>query len=146
MTDVRPRVVVPPVPIVALAGWLVPGAGYWLIGHRTRAMTIGITIVMLFFLGVLIAGIRVVEAPNLFGPGPGGYVSRILQKPWFIGQALMGPIGLIATWIAHVLGPEARAATARLGEIGTLYTAVAGMLNLLAIIDASHRAANKGRR
>jgi hypothetical protein len=29
---------------------------------------------------------------------------------------------------------------ARLAEIGTLYTAVAGMLNLLTIIDASHRA------
>ena len=29
----------------------------------------------------------------------------------------------------------------RLWEIGTLYTAVAGMLNLLAIIDSSHRAA-----
>jgi hypothetical protein len=32
-------------------------------------------------------------------------------------------------------------AKARLAEIGTLYTAVAGMLNLLTIIDASHRAA-----
>ena len=30
---------------------------------------------------------------------------------------------------------------ARVNEIGVLYTAVAGMLNLLAIIDASHRAA-----
>ena len=29
----------------------------------------------------------------------------------------------------------------RVNEIGVLYTAVAGMLNLLAIIDASHRAA-----
>jgi hypothetical protein len=35
------------------------------------------------------------------------------------------------------------AAKSRLGEIGTLYTAIAGMLNLLAIIDASHRAATK---
>ena len=29
---------------------------------------------------------------------------------------------------------------ARIGEIGTLYTAIAGMLNLLAMIDAGHRA------
>ena len=29
----------------------------------------------------------------------------------------------------------------RVNEIGVLYTAVAGMLNLLAVIDASHRAA-----
>jgi hypothetical protein len=32
---------------------------------------------------------------------------------------------------------------ARLAEIGTLYTAVAGMLNLLAIIDSSYRASQE---
>lgn len=136
----------PPPPLVAVAGWVIPGGGYFLIGQRTRGTVIGVTIVALFVLGILIAGVRVVDAPNLFGAGGGGWVGRILQKPWFIGQALMGPIGLVTAWIAHGLGPEYRAASARLGEIGTLYTAVAGMLNLLAIIDAAHRAANKGKR
>jgi hypothetical protein len=117
-----------------------------LIGQRTRGLVIGVTIITLFLLGTLIAGLRVVDAPNLLGVGIGGWASRILQKPWFIGQVLTGPIGIIAACVGHALGPEHRAATARLGEIGTLYTAVAGMLNLLAIIDASHRAANKGRR
>ena len=134
----------PSSPLVALAGWAVPGAGYFLIGQRTRGLVIGVTCVALFLFGVLIAGVRVVDAPDLLGGG--AMVARILQKPWFIGQAMMGPIGLAAAWIGHTLGPEHRAATARLGEIGTLYTAVAGMLNLLAIIDASHRAGNKGRR
>ena len=32
---------------------------------------------------------------------------------------------------------------ARVNEIGVLYTAVAGMLNLLAMIDAAHRAARE---
>jgi hypothetical protein len=146
MTDARPRVLAPPAPIVAIAGWLVPGSGYWLIGHRARALTIGVTIVLLFATGVLIAGVRVVEAPNLFGPGGGGIAARILQKPWYIGQVLIGPVGIATTWVGHAMGPEARAATSRLGEIGTLYTAVAGMLNLLAIIDSSYRAAMHGRR
>jgi hypothetical protein len=30
--------------------------------------------------------------------------------------------------------------------MGTLYTAVAGMLNLMAIIDSAYRAGNNGRR
>ena len=135
-----------PPPLVAVVGWLMPGAGYFLIGQRTRGLVIGVTVIAMFVLGVLIAGVRVVDPPNVFDSGGGGIISQILQKPWFIGQALMGPIGLAATWVANALGPEHRPATARLGEIGTLYTAVAGMLNLLAIIDASHRAANKGRR
>jgi hypothetical protein len=136
----------PPPPLVAVVGWFLPGGGYFLIGQRTRGLVIGVTVIAMFVLGVLIAGIRVVDAPNLIDTGGSGIVARILQKPWFIGQALMGPLGLAAAWVANALGPEHRAATARLGEIGTLYTAVAGMLNLLAIIDASHRAGNKGRR
>ena len=36
--------------------------------------------------------------------------------------------------------PRGREVHARVNEIAVLYTAVAGMLNLLAIIDAAHRA------
>lgn len=132
-----------PVPLVALSGWLVPGAGYWLIGHRQRAMVIGVTIIVLFFAGVLIGGVRVVDPPDLSGSG--SLVSRILDKPWFIGQVLIGPIGIVASWISQVAEASAKYGSivshARLAEIGTLYTAIAGMLNLLAIIDSSHRAA-----
>ena len=131
----------PPPPLVALAGWLVPGSGYWLIGQRKRALVIGVSVIVLFVLGILVAGIAVVEAPSLSGGG--SLMGRVLQKPWFLGQVMTGPIGLISAWIAQGVADDYPAAKARLGEIGTLYTAVAGMLNLLAIIDASYRAANK---
>jgi hypothetical protein len=128
----------PPTPLVALAGWLIPGAGYFLIGHRTRALVVGVSVIVLFLFGILIAGIAVVEAPSLGGGGT--VIGGILQKPWFLGQVMTGPIGLISAWIGQAVADDYPAAKARLGEIGTLYTAVAGMLNLLAIIDASHRA------
>ena len=131
----------PPAPLVALAGWLVPGSGYWLIGQKTRAVVIGASVILLFLLGILIAGVAVVEAPSLGGGG--SLLGRILQKPWFLGQVMAGPIGVISAWIGDGVAGEYPAAKARLGEIGTLYTAVAGMLNLLAIIDASHRASNR---
>ncbi|MDQ3440565.1 MAG: hypothetical protein M3478_09480 [Planctomycetota bacterium] len=131
----------PPTPLVALAGWLIPGAGYFLIGHHKRALVVGVSVIVLFLLGILIAGVAVVEAPN-FGGG-GSLLGGVLQKPWFLGQMMTGPIGLISAWIAQGVADDYPAAKARLGEIGTLYTAVAGMLNLLAIIDAAHRAANK---
>ncbi len=131
----------PPAPLVALAGWLVPGSGYWLIGQKKRAFVIGVSVIVLFLLGVLVAGVAVVEAPNFSGGG--SLVGRVLQKPWFLGQVMTGPIGLISAWIGGTVADDYPAAKARLGEIGTLYTAVAGMLNLLAIIDASHRASVK---
>ena len=131
----------PPVPLVALAGWLVPGSGYWLLGHRKRAIVIGVCVIILFALGILVAGIAVVEAPSVSGPG--NVVGRILQKPWFLGQVMTGPMGLISAWIGQGVADDYPVAKSRLGEIGTLYTAVAGMLNLLAIIDASYRASDK---
>ena len=136
-----------PPPLIGIAGWLVPGAGYWLIGERKRAITVGVTIVAVFVLGVLISGIRVVQAPNLAGPG--NMFQRVISKPWFIGQVLNGPLGIGAAVISDQLAQGAYKnieAKARLAEIGTLYTAVAGMLNLLTIIDASARAAAGGRR
>jgi len=133
---------VPP-PLVALAGWLAPGAGYWLIGHRTRAITVGVTILLVFVFGILISGIRVVQAPDMTGSG--NLMQRVLTRPWFIGQVLIGPVGLGSAYVSDQLAQSATygkiEAKARLAEIGTLYTAVAGMLNLLTIIDSAHRAA-----
>jgi len=129
---------VPP-PIVALATWVVPGSGYWLIGQRTRAMTVGITIMVLFILGLLIGGVRVVDVPPGVLSSP---VNAVSQKPWFVGQILAGPITLIASSIGRE--DSYFASHSRVNEIGTLYTAVAGMLNLLAIIDAAYRAGHDG--
>jgi hypothetical protein len=147
LRDTEPHHPVPP-PLVALAAWLLPGAGYWLIGQRVRALTVGVTILAVFTLGILISGIRVVQAPDLSGPG--NPAQQILARPWFIGQVLIGPVGIGAAYISSELAasPTYRTieAKARLAEIGTLYTAVAGMLNLLTLIDASYRAAAHGSK
>jgi hypothetical protein len=141
----RPQV---PPPLAALAGWLVPGAGYWLIGHRTRAITVGVTIVLVFVFGILVSGIRVVQAPDMSSNG--NFLQRVLTRPWFIGQVLIGPVGIGSAYVSDQLAQSATygkiEAKARLAEIGTLYTAVAGMLNLLTIIDASYRAGQIGAR
>jgi hypothetical protein len=135
-----PEPIMPPPPLVALVGWLIPGAGYWLIGQRARAITVGVTIVALFVLGLLIGGIRVVEAPT--GASP----QKILQKAWFIPQALTGPIAVATHMAAEKWVPEKVVSTARVNEIGTLYTAVAGLLNLMVVMDAALRAGNRGER
>jgi hypothetical protein len=157
-----------PPPVVALAGWLVPGAGYWMIGQPARAITVGATIVGLFVLGIFLAGIRVIEVPGFdeaglrinvdhvgrrfdrLDPGyaqgswvltSGGIVAEIANKPWYIPQIVAGPITLAASALS-VKAAQAGVSRvhARLMDIGVLYTAIAGMLNLLAIIDSANRA------
>src|SRR5437588_723054 len=52
-----------PAPLVAVANWLLPGAGYLLIGQIARGLTIGLTILGIFVLGILIGGVHVVDPP-----------------------------------------------------------------------------------
>ena len=179
------RINVPP-PLAALATWVVPGGGYWLLGQRGRALVVGITVIALFAFGLLIGGVRALEVPGwddgghqvrlVFDMSTAGKrewvkvrpdqephysrgtwvmkrnpVSELRAKPWYIAQVLTGPVALGASawsvWAASDPdGPDGPARApgglshSRVNEIGVLYTAVAGMLNLLAMIDASHRA------
>jgi hypothetical protein len=162
-------------PVVALAGWLLPGAGYWLLGQRGRALTVGITILALFILGLLIAGIRVLEVPGYNTSGQPVMVniyddaqqrigtkwiltaaplSEIRNKPWSVPQVLTGPISIFAAvWsvreslpsAGNTNQPRAEQSHARINEIGSLYLSIAGLLNLMAIIDAAHRASQRNR-
>ena len=125
-----------PPPLVAVVGWALPGAGYFLIGHKARGFTIGLTVLALFTMGILIGGIRVVDPPSL-SPEAGNVVTALLAKPWYIGQFLAGLPGVLC---GH-FGSRFPQSHSRVMEIGTLYTAVAGMLNLMSIIDCSFRAA-----
>jgi len=125
-------------PLIALCGWLVPGSGYVVLGHTARGLTVGITIIVLFVLGLLIGGVRVVDPPPNFLADP---VRAAINKPWFAAQLLTGPIAVVAA--AAGRNEAFVASHARVNEIGTLYTAIAGALNLLSIIDSSWRAGRK---
>lgn len=180
-------------PLVAVAGWLLPGAGYWLIGERARALTVGVAIVGLFLLGIAIGGVRAIQVPGYGENGRPLYLAketratesgrvRVLvskeappdaelpgppvvtdlrallrdvgNKPWSICQVLAGPVALAGgAWSVSasrlVERPDGTPAPAgvlshsRINEIAVLYTAVAGMLNLMVIIDAAARAARQ---
>jgi hypothetical protein len=170
-----------PAPIVALFGWILPGGGYFLIGEPARGIVICVTILALFFAGLLIAGVRVIDVPGYDDAGRKVFVylrrpwpnrpdvievrnttgegrwilrvhpvSEIGNKVWNVPQALAGPVYFVSAYFSiRVAQPDANTSPptpgvprthGRLAEIGTLYLAVAGVLNLLAIIDASHRA------
>lgn len=184
-----PRPIWLPSPIIALAGWIVPGAGYMLIGEKTRGLIVLFTILALYGLGILVAGVRVIEVPGynkngyrtqmigvpvngmmqvklpLFEPAnldeqnnpphrqnevPLGwsmsnrFTSEVANKPWIVPQLLTGPLAMLGAWgsIAAAQAGVARV-HAPLETVGTLYTAIAGMLNLYIIIDATSRASSE---
>ena len=130
-----------PAPIVALMNWFIPGSGYLLMGQFSRGLTIGITVIVTFAIGIIIGGVHVVSPPDFSTTGAIGSVisnsiRSVLQKPWYIGQFLTGLMGLAAGYV----GPTQPASHGVANEYGTLYTAVAGMFNLLGCIDSAWRA------
>ena len=119
---------------VAICSWLMPGLGYWLIGERVRGWIAGICIILLFLGGLLIGGVRVVQAPAALS------TNALLDKPWFVPQVLTGPVAVVSA-VAAARVPPSRDSTSRSNEIGMLYAAIAGMLNLLVLMDAAYRCA-----
>ncbi len=166
-SDSRPPPMPPP-PLVAAAGWLLPGAGYALLGQWGRGATIGVTVLSLFVAGLLIGGVRVLEVPGVNSDTgqrqtipvyndqgrvvampwilTAAPVTEIRNKPWSLPQAMVGPAAVVAGWgSVMAVGPDPKhpvgvVTHSRVNEIGQLYLSVAGLLNLLAIIDATFRA------
>jgi len=129
----------------AVAAWLVPGLGHLLIGQRARGLVLGTTILSLWTAGLLIGGISVIEHRDQDGK----------WRFWFIGQAMVAP-SLPVDYVHTKLRREHRRnhhgqvpmphhdttpyvpAYGRAHEQGTLYTALAGLLNLLAILHVAY--------
>lgn len=113
--------------VVGLAGWFVPGTGHVILGERTRGIIIFLTVAALFVGGLYIGSIGVVDSLN--------------ARPWYFGQMLTSPlVSLIARANPTVSGLPAYPSYGRPFEIGQIYTTIAGLLNLLCIINAAYMA------
>lgn len=127
-------------PVVGFLAWLLPGLGHLFLGHRGRGIVFLVTVTATFWTGVAIGG-------------AGGTVDPHERRLWFMAQSLAGGNALAAFALhAHVerqyagvqdATPVAHWASA---EVGVHYTGVAGLLNLLVILDALALAEITSRR
>jgi len=113
--------------VVGLLAWLVPGAGHFALGEKRRAYVICVTIVAMFFVGLYIGSV--------------GVIDPVGAKPWYAAQMMNSPavffLGRISvTGDYPVFG--------RPNEIGQIYTSIAGLLNLLCIVNAVYLAHLQG--
>lgn len=149
-----------------IAAILFPGAGQVVRGEVKRGGLAALGVLMLFFGGIFIGGIDVVDSRE--------------DRIWFFGQAIVGPLAfgvdaihqnafkahdqanpqgprrsgrpdehrvtdaagrpvwepLTREQIDAGMGPPNTKSVARVNEIGTLFCTIAGMLNLIIILDA----------
>ena len=105
------------VPIYIL-GWLLPGAGHWLLGQRARGILLFFLLSGLFIGGLLMEGGIVPASDDIIGK---------LCFTGCLGNGLICLGSLLAGWReGKILAP--------FHEIGTVYMCISGILNFLALL------------
>jgi hypothetical protein len=134
----------------AVLGWILPGLGHASLGDRRRGLLVGGGVLGLFLGGLLIGGLDVVD--------------RREDHLWFLAQAGAGPVAWVADYAnanlvasgrfgelleaAHpdpmaprgtVVEVSSLKSLAHPNEMGTLFAAMAGLMNVVAVLDAMSR-------
>ena len=109
--------------LVGIAGWAIPGGGHFLIKQKKHAAVIFATIGLTFLIGLFVGSI--------------GIVDPIGARLWYLAQMLVSPlVGLLGQLsIKSQIQVYGRPA-----DTGQIYTALAGLLNLLCVLNAVYRA------
>lgn len=108
--------------IAGILAWLIPGAGHWYLGMRSRGGIMFVAICGTFLLGVLLGGIEMVDPEH--------------SRAWFFAEILSGLPAVISTIVQN---PQIEAGSGRGVDLGEVYAGVAGLLNLLCVLDAVQR-------
>ncbi|HSW44783.1 MAG TPA: DUF6677 family protein [Phycisphaerae bacterium] len=133
MKSPSPNSSLPRIVIAGLLGWVFPGAGHLYIGERVRGLILMAAITLTFWGGIAIGGVKNTVNPQ----------DRAL---WFLGQVCAGVHPFLAiAWGRQIRIPEDAdksrwIAYGQMEDISVVYTAIAGMLNILAILDVLVRA------
>lgn len=107
--------------LLCLASWAIPGAGHLWLGRRGKGLIFLVALPLMFAIGLALRG-------RLF--------PFDLTEP-LVGLAALADVGIGLTYfIASALGYGAGDVRAVTYEYGNAFLIVAGLLNLLVVIDA----------
>ncbi len=137
-------------PAAAVLAFVLPGLGHLHLGEKQRGICIMVGVLGLFFGGVFIGGVDVIDSK---------------EDKWpFLAQAPVGPLAFAVDWLhqnklkANDPPPGASAdwfrdnkpnrtkSLSHVNEVGWLYASIAGMLNAICIIDAGWHAPRRRRK
>jgi hypothetical protein len=110
--------------ILALS-WLVPGSGHFLLGKRGRGALIFGAVAVSFVLGLLMRG-------PMFQPKSGDLLTILIQYGGFLADLSSGLFYLLSVWLGYAQEDMA----GHSHDYGAKFLVAAGLLNILAIVDA----------
>ena len=107
--------------LICLAAWAIPGAGHLLLGRVQKGVTFLITLTLMFAFGLWLQG-------RLF--------PIELSQP-LVALAALADLGIgIPFFIARAMGTGAGRVVALTSEYGNAFLIVAGLMNMLVVLDA----------
>jgi hypothetical protein len=114
--------------VAPAVGWLIPGAGHLIQRRWIRGVLLMICIVSMYVLGLAMQG-------KVYTPNTGD----LLDMLGFIGDLGAGGLYIVSRALNIGQGAIQRA----VADYGTKYIVVAGLLNVIAAVDAHHIALGK---
>ncbi len=127
----------PAVPVSAWAlpvflGWVIPGGGHFLLKRRGRAGLIFASVTLMFVAGLAMRG-------AMFLPEKGDLLTTVINYGGFVANLAAGALYLLAT----MLGYSQLDVAGHVHDYGTKFLVTAGLLNILAMVDAYEIASGK---
>ncbi len=105
--------------------WLVPGGGHFYLKRWNHGGLLLFSIAGMFIFGLMMRG-------RMFEPIGGDMFTTVVNYGGFIGDLATGALYFLANWLGYQQPYMASA----VADYGTKFLVCAGLLNILAIIDA----------
>ncbi len=118
-------------PAVVVA-WIIPGGGHFLLKRPGRGGLIAASVAAMFLLGLMMRG-------ALFSPQGGDLLTTVIYYGGFIGDLMSGLLYFLTVW----LGYNQPDVAGHVHDYGTKFLVAAGLLNVLAMVDAFEIATGK---
>ncbi|MGH9629045.1 MAG: DUF6677 family protein [Bryobacteraceae bacterium] len=118
-------------PAVA-AGWLIPGGGHFLLKRTNRGALLCASVLLMFLLGLMMRG-------PMFEPQTGDILTTIIYCGGFVAHIASG----IPYFLAIAMGYSQPDVAGHVHDYGAKFLVGAGLLNVLAMVDAYEIAAGK---
>jgi hypothetical protein len=119
------------IPVVAL-GWLIPGGGHFLLKRHIRGALIFGSVALMYLFGLMMRG-------ALFSPQSGDLLTILIYCGGFLGNLCSGVFYLLSV----MLGYNQPDVAGHVHDYGTKFLVGAGLLNVLALVDAFEIATGK---
>jgi hypothetical protein len=118
--------------VALAAGWVVPGAGYFLLKRPGRAILTLASVASMFLIGILMRG-------PFFQPQGGDLLTTVIYYGGFLAHVASGALYFIAV----ALGYNQPDVAGHVYDYGSKFLVGAGLLNVLALVDVHEIATGK---